>query len=382
MNEPARSTGTGGSDIAATPASATELPERGLREFAATLAAHGAVWIDTRALWAAFSAAFPRHPAGAQQREWLLSALASAERAGVIELPAPGSARWDRLALPAVPTAVRRVRVAPALAPETWRTAVWHPALQWVPSMGRLNAEEASFLRRVHDGLVAGSFATPAPLKHRSLALTGYEKRLGDLTGGRLFGPGKLSLALLGAEREVPPLAWTVIRPAVAPRVLVFENAGPSDLAVALLQAMAVPSYDVVVFGGGKPFPSSVVRLVTLRPSVIAYVGDLDPEGLAIATSATVTTAVADLPTLIPAPRMHAAMLAGAHALGHPDGWPIDEKKVAGRRSGPNARAMSEWLSGDVRAAVIRIVAQGRRIPEEVLSPQAMNVVLCAAPMP
>lgn len=154
-------------------------------------------------------------------------------------------------------------------------------------------------------------------------------------------------------------------------RVLVFENAGPCDLAVSLLSAMTTPPYDVVVFGGGNPFPSSVVRLAALRPSGIAYAGDLDSDGLAIATSAAATMQKAGLPTLVPAPGLHAAMLAGARTLASPDGWLPCEKKAGGRRVIPDAHAMTRWLPDDVQESVMRVLQLGRRIPRRSAQPRS-----------
>jgi hypothetical protein len=357
---------------------AAGLTRRGLDAFTARLAAHPSVWIDTRSLWAAFVSAFPRHPSGPVQRQWLLEALAYAVTQGVVELPSHTGARWDRLATPPVPTSVKRRRAIAARAVPAWRTDVWHPALQWVPAMDRLTEDEARFLRAVHAGLVAGDFDTLAPLKHRSLVLTGDEKRLGDLASGRLFASGRLTLELLGAEREIPPLAWTVVAAAPSPRILVFENAGPSDLAVALLCAMPVPSYHVVVFGGGRPFPSSLVRLIALRPREIAYVGDLDADGVAIAAAAAQASAAAGLPVVRPATGFHAAMLAGAAQLGRPDGWRMEDAGTERGRDPRSVHACAQWLPADVSTMVTHVIESGHRIPEEVLSPAAMRAVLNA----
>ena len=48
--------------------------------------------------------------------------------------------------------------------------------------------------------LVEGWFEASEPLKYRSLQLTGDEKRLQKLCKCRLFGPGRLTLDMLGCE--------------------------------------------------------------------------------------------------------------------------------------------------------------------------------------
>jgi hypothetical protein len=39
-----------------------------------------------------------------------------------------------------------------------WRSFPWHPSLQWAADLPALSEEQACFLRRVHEGLVQGSF--------------------------------------------------------------------------------------------------------------------------------------------------------------------------------------------------------------------------------
>ena len=355
------------------------LPERGLREFREALADNAKLRITAPVYWAAFARAFPRHPGGTTERAWLLAALEDAAAHGVITLPPRTGRRWDRLGLPALPTAVDRVREDVAPADERWRTLVWHAALQWVPDLPRLNADEVTFLRRVHTGLVQGAFVMPAPFKHRSLALTGDEKRLAQLVKGKLFDAGRLTLDLIGVQRELPPLAWTVVREVPHPRVLAFENAGPSDLAVRLLSAMPVPTWDVVAYGAGKPFASSVERLTALAPAVLAYVGDLDPDGVAIATAAATTARLVRLPRLVPAPGFHSAMLRAAAALNAPDGWLPDVDKQTRIRSLMTTGSDLAWLPPDVALALRRIALIGRRIPEEALSPSDMAALLASA---
>lgn len=354
---------------------AGELSERGLRVFVDRIAAYPRSRIGMSELWAALAEAFPRRPTGAAERAWLLAALEHASGQGVIELPVAHGRRWDRVASPAVPTEVTRVRSQQLQPTPIWRTEVWHPALQWVPILHRVTAEEYRFLRRVHEGLVQNAFGTPAPFKHRSLALTGHEKRLGDLVTGRLFGRGRLTLELIGAVREVPPLAWTVVRPSAAPRVLVFENAGPSDLAIALLAELNNAAYDVVAFGGGRTFPVAVRRLAALHPSSIAYVGDLDRDGLTIAADAATAARAATLPPVVPAPGVHAAMLEAASRLGLPTGWPINESKRTQPKT-PVPPQLIAWLPPSVRSEAGRVLDASCRIPEEALSPDSMRAVL------
>jgi hypothetical protein len=61
-----------------------------------------------------------------------------------------------------------------------------------------------------------GRFTEPTPLKYRSLELTGDDKRLQALAETTLFGPGWLTLELLGPFQRLP---------------LVVERVGPAPAA-------------------------------------------------------------------------------------------------------------------------------------------------------
>jgi hypothetical protein len=240
-----------------------------------------------------------------------------------------------------------------------------------------VSTEELQFLRRVHDGLLVGAFEQWAPFKHRSLALAGDEKRLADFVTGRLFMPGRLTLSVIGTEQEIPPLAWTVIRSVARPRILVFENSGPSDLAIRLLREIPHPAWDVVAYGAGKPFGSAIVRLTSLQPETISYVGDLDPDGVAIARAADRNARTCGLPAVVPAAGFHEAMFADARRLGAPDGWLPDSARAARIRRLAGT-GTGEWLPPEVLADFARIAALGHRIPEEVFDPMTLKPLLAA----
>src|SRR5258708_1068886 len=139
------------------------------------------------------------------------SRVSSVAAFGVIGLPAPGGQRWDRRSQPAVPTAVDQAELNGRPRGDEWRRFPWHPTLAWVLDLSRLSSDAETFMRRVHDGLVRDSFRHPAPLKYRSLQLTGDEKRLSLLARTTLFAPGRLSLPLLGCLPARGPLAWAKV---------------------------------------------------------------------------------------------------------------------------------------------------------------------------
>lgn len=160
---------------------------------------------------------------------------------------------------------------------------------------------------------------------HRSLQLTGNEKRLGELLHSALFRPGRLSLALLG-------------------------------------------------FGSGASFERSVLHLTLVEHQIerIEYVGDLDRHGLRIARRAAELAQSEHLPPIVPARGLHRAMLQSVQQFGYPEGLEYQPKA---RRSDSSDEALAAWLPGDVRMDVLKIIQAGRRVPEEVLGPDELQHV-------
>jgi Protein of unknown function C-terminus (DUF2399) len=216
----------------------------------------------------------------------------------------------------------------------------------------------------VHEGFVERRFDEPAPLKYRSLQLTGDEKRLGVLTLTSLFGDGRLTLERLGCQPEPIPFAWESV--GSGDRMLIFENADPFGVARRVLAALPARPYDAVAYGGGQTVCAALGHIRTLDQPFrsLHYVGDLDHAGLEIASLARTRCAELGLPPLRPARELHRAMLGAAVAFGCPDGWPSTE-----RYTETETVRLLAVLEEDVRGSVLRILTKGRRIPEEVLGP-------------
>ena len=340
-------------------------PQR-LRAFARRLREAGRKHINRPALWSAFHAAFPARPQGVEEREMLLAALKDLERQGILKLPAAGGSGWDRTFQIAVPIAVTLVIDRPSAAGAAWRTFPWHARLSWVAALPTLSAENEAFLRRVHHALVNEEFSRPAPLKYRSLQLTGDEKRLKRLTKTGLFGPGRLDSRLLNCTSEVLPLVSA--RTGDRPSVLIFENAGPFSVARAVLSQMADAPYGLVVFGGGRGVTASLPALLEIdrRIERVDYVGDLDAHGLRIASAVRHVAQEVGLPDVRLTGELYRVMLQTARRFGRPEGWPD--------RSGGAACSaeLTELLPEAVRGEVASLIRAGRRIPEEVLGPDEL----------
>lgn len=342
-----------------------ELDPARISEFGRLLSVSARRRIDQKTLWTAFAAAFPGRPQGMEERRWLAGALEQLSTQGIVRLPARSGKRWDKMFGTPLPVSVDLAAGPAPPAARRWRSFPWHTSLAWVVELHHLRLDQEDFLLKVHEGLVNGWFREQAPLKYRSLQLTGSEKRLATLIRTPLFGEGRLSLDLLGSYHELLPLAWASVGD--APRAIVFENAGPFFVARSVLAKMDRPPYGVVAYGGGKGILGSLPHITTIgRPiDSIHYVGDLDKHGLEIASAARRIAETKGLPTVSAAPMVHQQMLVAAARLGMPNGWPAS--RLPGEKGGLGESAA--FLPEDVRAAVTRIIRAGRRIPEEVLGP-------------
>lgn len=320
-------------------------------------------------VWSAFSAAYTDLPSGPERRAWLIAVLEELAERGEIQLPVRHGKQWDRSSEIVVPTSITLVAAVvdrDALMP--WRQFPWHPSLQWVLQLRTLAPDQVTFLIRVNEGLVEGWFAQQECFKYRSLQLTGDEKRLESLLKGRLFGPGRLTLQMLGCEPDALPLATEHL--SSQPTMLVFENAAPFMLARSIAASTALPQIGRLAYGAGKQVLKAVAHFSMIEPAIkeVLYIGDLDAEGLKIA---------ADLQRLSksvavrPAHEFHRAMLVSAIELGARDGWPVKDEQPSSL-----AESVISILAPDISQKVTTLIAAGRRIPEEVLSRAAMARLL------
>ncbi len=345
-----------------------DLDDRRLDQFERGLLSGTTVRIGAQDLWRVLATVFPHRTPGPAERRLLLDALKSMEARGRIRLPPERGKRWNRSMDPAVPISVDIVRdqSTPSRLPS--RTLPWHQNLHWVVQCRHLSTQQMEFLRRVHDGFVNGMFREPAPLRYRSLQLTGDEKMLASLATTSLFGPSRLTFELLACLPDALPLAWEAVGD--GGRMVIFENAGPFAVARRVLVEMKLRPYDLIVYGGGRSLLAALGHIKTIERSVesIHYVGDLDHPGLDIAWSARRCAKDLGLPAVVPAGDLHRQMLLAAESFGHPQGWPAQE-----RFAGDDRIRILDALSPDVRGQVDAILKAGRRIPEEVLGPDELR---------
>jgi hypothetical protein len=319
-------------------------------------------------VWTAFAAVYDDLPSGPERRKWLMAVLEELARRGDILLPVKHGSRWDKTSEIALPTAISLVAPQPGIDLRSqWRQFPWHPRLQWVFQLRSLSPDHFAFLQRVNEGLVEGWFEEPECFKYRSLQLTGDEKRLESLLKGTLFGPGCLTLEMLGCLPEALPLAIEQL--SSRPSMLVFENAAPFMLARSIA-ARTQPLVGRLAWGAGTQILKAVAYFPLIQPAVteILYVGDLDAAGMKIAADLQRTSKAVPVR---PATQFHCAMLESAAQLGAEDGWPVKDEQP---RSVSDT--VTNFLAPEVRHKVSTLIAQGRRIPEEVLSHSAMARLL------
>ena len=336
-----------------------------LRGFVDALRAHKKRSIRLSDIWVAFRNTYRDLPDGPQRRAWLLAVLEALAGTGELKLPVPHGTLWDRTSQVALPALIKLpVTVEPSVGFD-WRNFPWHPRLQWVLESRYVSPGDTQFLQKVNQGLAEGWFQEREPFKYRSLQLTGDEKRLVRLCRGSLFGEGKLNLEILGCEEEILPMAIATI--SAEPLMLVFENAAPFMLARRVLSQLGGSRVGCVGYGAGTQVIKSIGYFPTINPTVseILYVGDLDAEGLQIASD--VKKKSNNVP-IRPATSFHLSMFESAAILGSPEGWEIKDDQP------PDVSdSIFEFLDPKIRSRARHLVQAGRRIPEEVISHSAMR---------
>lgn len=322
------------------------------------LKAHGRVRVPLRDIWDDYQRVYGCEASGVQARAELRTVLDSLRAGGACAFPSENGRAWDRTSTVALPQWVRVPQ--DSLRPEgrRWRKHPWHPELAWVRDLTALSAEQEDFLLALQRALVDGRLAQKAPLKYRSLQLTGDEKRLESMLSSQLFAPGRLSLELLNCDGPGLPLTYECV--GAEPRMIVFENAGSYIVARRVLKRIGHPPYGFVAYGGGNRVLRSAEYLREISgPLAVDYVGDLDATGIEIGVAFADRVRTLSGFAVGSATDVHMAMLDAARELGHPDGWPSEGKATV--------LAAHRWLSPSCAPRVKRILSVGNRVPEEVL---------------
>ena len=165
----------------------------------------------------------------------------------------------DRSARPHLPTrltlpAKETVESAAKLARDT----AWRPELAWVLRT-RLTSTQVEHLRQINIWLREhGRGADHIPLRERSLQVLGHEKLLDRMLLTGVFGPGRLSLAMLRTFRTHPPLPS--VKVGKGPVLLVVENDNTFSSLRTALEAEPGP-VGYLAWGAGGAFELSLIHI-------------------------------------------------------------------------------------------------------------------------
>ncbi|MBI5495510.1 MAG: hypothetical protein HY904_10840 [Deltaproteobacteria bacterium] len=331
-----------------------------------TTRADGRTRVDLETLWAAFNAAFPQERGRASARGELEELLRELAEQGVMKLPSSPRS-FDRVQQPPLP---RWVALPGPDAHEPVRDArglAWHPALEFVHGLARLNPNEWDFLERVQEFLARGGANEPVlTVRERSVRLLGDDKRLEAWAEGRLFGPGRLDLALLRCRCVHEPLVSHDAGTGVDG--LIIENKDTYASAVSA-RSMSTRAHAVrwIVYGSGnaviQAFPGTTEW--PEGPRRWLYFGDIDGRGLEIALRLDDVVRRLTGQPLVPALALYDQALRRGRGLRLQLTGKVLERDVLDR--------VGAWVGGEMGEGLAEVLAAGGRIPQEVLSSADMQ---------
>lgn len=339
-----------------------------LQQFVQCLDDEPRIRVRLERLWGLLANVYGNLPFGPERHLWLMVVLEELAGRDEIELPVRRGRQWDHASSIPLPKVVTKSAEPHTPASLDWRTYPWHPRLQWVLGKQNLSRRQFTFLVRVNVGLVEGWFDRSESFKYRSLQLTGDEKRLEALYHTSIFGPGCLTLSMLGCETDVLPIVTERFSP--APTMLIFENATPFMVARTVMARLSDPAIGRLAYGAGKQVLKSSPYFGMIDPPLkeVYYIGDLDAEG--VQTGAALARQSTFVPVL-PATKFHLAMLESASQLGAYGGWPVKENQPT-----QIPEDVIAFLGPEIRERVCGMIEHKKRIPEEVLSMDSMGQLL------
>lgn len=281
------------------------------------------------------------------RRQRLLELLWELEAGLKLALPRQFRERSQRPALPLYATLLREP--AAVARGRLGARYPWRPELSWA-AQAQLDAETLHLCQRVNDFLRDGGAERElVHIRERSLELLGDDKKLEQMLGRRIFGPGRLSLGLLRCRKAPPPFYWR--RLGDGPDLLVVEN---HPTFWTLTQVLAEGGeVGMIGFGSGAEFEASVTYARELGPRRILYFGDIDGKGLAIPQAASQHAQREGLPAVEPAADLYALLLKD----------PILQPALALPRV--RAERLVRWLPADLQQAALSHLVEGRRVVQE-----------------
>lgn len=281
-----------------------------------------------------------------------LDRLAAADR---VRLPRT-EAGWDRSAHPPLP---RFVGVSPRRpAPQPTKripahSVGWRPQLRWAAEVRDWSPRRLQDLLAINRWLGDAEQAPVVPLRERSVALFGDEKRLGELLSDpRLFAAERLTLELVRARRTSPPfIARTV--DSSRDDALIVENWDTFDTL-----SKHWPAGGRILYGAGAHVTAALPSLLEDPPRELRYFGDLDVAGLTIAIRASDHSIAMGLPAVRPDVELYRLLL--EHG--------VPQKSDAAAPEPQSLQRLCSWLADPdlVDAAIALLTARTRLAQEQI----------------
>jgi Wadjet anti plasmid transformation system JetA-like protein len=313
----------------------------------------GKVRLDLEALRRAFQAVHPELAASPSARGKLRELLDRLQLDERIELP-KGREQWDSSALPSLPRWVKLPREEGSVEKPDLRAIQWAPELRFL-AITRVFVPLNDLLK-LQEFFSHGGRARPSvPIKERSLAIFGDEKRLDQLIrGSALFGDGRLTPETLRCFIVPEPLPWSAgSNPAGS--ILVVENAATWHSYCRWNTERKI--FSAVVYGCGNRFVDGILSLSDIfaelggtRP--VLYFGDLDPRGLLIPQEASARAEAAGLPAINPHLWSYRQLL--TLGAGHIQPWEGE----------PPSSTLCDWLAACAEPTR-QLFATGHRLAQE-----------------
>jgi len=318
----------------------------------------GSARIQLATIWQVFRKVVRGYTGDVAARARLAELLDVLAARGAVRLPR-SNGLWDRSADPPLPAWAQLVaatsRAGAAVDP---RAVAWPPELAFaarakrVPLLPELLAIQ-SFLAG------GGRERPPVPLRERSVEVFGDEKRLEALLATRLFREHQLTAALLRCYEVAPPLVWERRPGDSGPGpLLILENLHTYESFRCWNRDSG--RYVAIAYGHGSEFKATCRDLPRLCADVaatrIAYFGDLDLEGLRIASHAAAILRSLERPLeLEPAELWYERLLDKA-----------DRATSVPTRVDPSEPALA-WLPSRLAKRAIALFGAGKRLPQELV---------------
>ncbi|MCM2310356.1 MAG: DUF2220 family protein [Steroidobacteraceae bacterium] len=350
-----------------------------LEPFRAELDALTRLKITLPELQASFARTHPEIP-GADQRQRLFDVLDLLDKQGVVRLPGPKRANWERVGRPILPNWVTLQRVKPERV--DYRSVAWVPALSFAVDLRQ--QRQLATLEKINAFLIEhrDELEPVVPYRERALQIFGDEKYLdGAVRGGALYG--RVPLSVIGACDPAPPLPREDF--ATRGALLLVEN--HHTYWTMLRWNENARLYRSIAYGAGNAIRKCASAVIAAARDSAAthleYFGDLDPQGLAIPLDlneeirmqlqdeAEAARATSGPPgpvhaepefVLKPATTLYRLLLENgpARAFEH------------GKRTSISSRAW-QWLPQDVAEATQSLFETGRWMPQEGVGSAALR---------